>query len=140
MESFLKPLLEHAFGRAAASDANRAIEDAREQEGERSRSFEIVVAPDAGIAWLQEELLPRLVYHLESLGVRPPGYSGIFVSLFVGDEIHFVRTRDVMAFATAALSLSADEMYARWGTHELRHAVKLGDEGPLLALPPGKGE
>jgi GNAT superfamily N-acetyltransferase len=75
---FLAPLLEKAFDRAPAAEANAAIGRARAGLGEQVRSFEVVVAPDAGREWLGQKLLPRLVYHLESLGVRPPSYPGIF--------------------------------------------------------------
>jgi hypothetical protein len=136
MESELSPLFDQAFLRAKASQANEVIERAREMEGEGSKSFEMVVPPEAGVEWLEAKLLPRLVYHLESLGVRPPGYPGVFLSLFVGDELCCVRTRDAMAFAAAQLHLSADQMVARWGTGEVRHAVRLGDDGEVPALPP----
>ena len=142
MQPTLKPLFEHAFRRAPAREANSAIQSVREEDGERSRSFVMGGDPSAGIEWLEKELLPRLVYHLESLGVRPPGYAGIFVSLFAGEELLFLRTRDVMAFASEALHLTADQMYARWGTGELRHAVRPGEteDRPVLALPPGSDE
>ena len=141
MESTLQPLFDRAFLRAKAQEANQTIQRAREVEGEPARSFEMVVAPEAGLEWLQAKLLPRLVYHLESLGVRPPAYPGVFLSLFLGDELFCVHTRDAMAFAQEALHLTADEMYARWGTGELRHAIRPDEDPPrTLALPTGKDD
>lgn len=129
-------LLARAFARAPAHEANAGIQRAREEVGENARSYEVVAAPDCGEEWLKTELLPRLVYHLESLGIRPPGYAGLFLSLFVGDELYFVHAQDAMAFAGAALSLTADEMYALWGTHELREPVRPAEDQPMLGLPP----
>ncbi|HEY3449671.1 MAG TPA: STAUR_1299 family protein [Myxococcales bacterium] len=143
METFFAPLLQKAFDRAPAREANAAIERTRQQLGDQVRSFEAVVAPDAGKEWLGTALLPRMVYHLESLGIRPPKFGGIFASLFVGEELHFVHMKDLMEFACAQLGLTADEMYQRWGTGEARHAVDQPAkkrEGPPLALPSGKPE
>jgi len=143
--SELDPLLAHAFERAPAAEANAAITRVREKRGERVRSFELVVPPDAGLAWLERELVPRFVYHAESLGIRPPKYPGIFFSLFVGAELLFLDAAEVMAFAAERLGLTHDQMYARWGTGELRGPVNVlegttGEKKPVLALPmpPGK--
>lgn len=133
MATPLDPLFSKAFARAAASEANFAIQAARESAGDQARSFEMVLPEGADLGWLERELLPRLVYHLESLGIRPPGYPGVFLSLFVGPDLFFVSAAEVMAFAGEALGLTADQMYARWGTGELRTAVR-----PVLALPAGE--
>jgi hypothetical protein len=124
MHAALEALLAKAFSRGPAREANQAIQRAREEMGGEVRSFEMVVADDLPVdQWLEQQLLPRFVYHLESLGIRPPGYAGIFLSLFVGEELFFVRSVDLMTFAGEQLHLSAAEMYERWGTRELRHAV-----------------
>ncbi|MBI5543658.1 MAG: hypothetical protein HY901_07225 [Deltaproteobacteria bacterium] len=147
MKPILQDLLDKAFSRSPAREANDAIHRIRESEGIGVRSFELVAPSDAGIAWLEKDVLPRLVYHLESLGIRPPSYKGVFVSLFQGEELFFIRTLDFMAIAGAALHLSADQMYARWGTGELRRPMSLDEkvEAPtrkkeVLALPPGTSE
>lgn len=146
--SELDPLFERAFACAAVTEANAAIAHAREQQGERSRSFEVVVPPDAGFAWLAAEVLPRFVYHAESLGIRPPKYPGIFFTFFVGQELVFVAAAEVMARAAEKLQLTHDEMYRRWGTGEARGPIRLDlemapeaeEKRPVLALPmpPGK--
>lgn len=145
MESYLAPLLAKSFDRAEARDANEAIGRARRQVGEQARSFEVAVPVQADAAWLERALVPKLVYHLESLGIRPPEYGGIFASLFVGERLWFVRMKDLMEFAAAQLKLSGEELYAKWGTGEARHAVDLPAkeppekrEGLPLALPSGK--
>lgn len=134
--TFLAPLLAKALDRAPARDANAAIERARAEVGEGSRSFEVVAGD--GAEWLERTLLPKLVYHLESLGIRPPKYPRIFASLFVGDEVVFVRMQDLMEFSSGVLGLTADRMYEKWGTGERREAVR-DEKKPILALP-GKGE
>ena len=146
MDPIFEPLLAKAFRRVPAREANAAISEVRQGEAEEVRNFELVAPADASLEWLEKQVLPKLVYHLESLGVRPPDYTGIFLSLFWGDELFFLRMRDLMSFAGEALHLTADQMYQRWGTGELRRAVR-PDEGkvkaeekprPVLALPTGK--
>lgn len=145
MESYLAPLLAKSFDRAEARDANEAIGRARRQVGEQARSFEVAVPETADAGWLEKALVPKMVYHLESLGIRPPEYGGIFASLFVGEKLWFVRMKDLMEFAGAQLKLSGEQLYAKWGTGEARRAVDLHENkrpqksgGPPLALPSGK--
>lgn len=127
------PLFSRAFARAPAAQANSAIQSARESQGDQARSFEMVLPEGADLRWLERELLPRLVYHLESLGIRPPVYPGVFLSLFAGEDLLFIAVRELMAFSSEALGLTADQMYERWGTGERRTPVR-----PVLALPAGE--
>lgn len=119
MELF-QPLLDLAFERASALDANARIEDVRERLGRESpaRSYEVVLPERSSLEWLSESLMPRLVYYLESLGAHPPEAPGIFVSVFAGQELFFLRVSDVFAFASTTLQLTSDEMLQRWGTGE----------------------
>jgi len=138
MDSHITALLRHAFARAPAREANTRIQEVRDSLGAAAqvRSYELMVPPDAPLQWLADEVLPRLVYHLESLGVRPPAAPGVFLSLFVGDELLFLHARDVFAFASSSLGLSPDEMLTRWGTGERRTAIDDTEEPkPVLALP-----
>ncbi|MGC4115179.1 MAG: STAUR_1299 family protein [Myxococcales bacterium] len=140
--TFFAPLLEKAFDRAPAREANAAIARVRQTLGEQVRSFEAVLEPQAGKEWMETKLVARMVYHLESLGIRPPKYGGVFASLFVADELLFVHMKDLMEFAGAQLGMTGEQMYAKWGTGEVRHAIDLRAEeqkpkGPPLALPPG---
>ncbi|MGI5863923.1 MAG: STAUR_1299 family protein [Myxococcales bacterium] len=136
MNEDLRSLLDLAFDRAPAQEANARIQATRERVEANGaatvRSYELVVPPDATLAWLEQEVLPRLIYHLDSLGMRPPTVPGLFVSLFFGDEIFFVHGNDLLMFASRELGLSFDEMERRWGTGELRDPVQ---RGPPLALP-----
>ena len=60
--------------------------------GQDAVSYELVAEPQWALADLAERVLPKLVYFLDCRGARLPlGPGGIFVSLFVGDSLHFVR-------------------------------------------------
>lgn len=141
MDESLRPLLDAAFLRGPALEANAKVRQAREEfGGESARGYEVVVPPDGSAGWFCESVLPRLVYHMESLGSRPPQAAGFFLSLFVGEEVVFVRARDAFRFAAEVTGLTSDQMLARWGTQELRGPVE-PDQGkkvesrPLPGLP-----
>lgn len=144
MDPSLQPLLEKAFHRAPAREANAAITRARElAEHEEPFSYELIVDAAQSLAELAQKVVPKLVYHLESRGAHPPRFEGVFLSLFVGDELYFVHTRDAMPLFAKVLELDFDQMVQRFGTGELRRAIRLGeehqpqrDEAPLLL--PGK--
>ncbi len=136
LDEKLRELVTLAFQTSPASQANAAITAAREAEaqgGEPVRSYELVVPADASSAWLLGTAVPKLVYHLESLRARPPAFEGLILSLFVGENIHFVRAADFLPAAARLTGLTLDELYARFGTGELRTAVRA--DGQLLALP-----
>ena len=140
MDEQLRPLFDLAFDSGPATEANARIQAARQAvdpTAAKVRNYEVVVPGDAGLAWLETTLLPRLVYHLESLGARPPQAAGVFVAFFLGEELRLVHARDLFAFASAALGLDAEEMLRRWGTGESRTALRdpPAAGGPPLALP-----
>jgi len=131
MDPSLKPLLDRSFHRAAAQEANAAIQDARERAGaEEPFSYELVVNGEPTLGELATEILPRLVYHLESRGARAPAYEGIFLSLFVGADLIFVHARDAMPMLADAVGLSLEELAERYGTGELRRALRPGETPP----------
>jgi hypothetical protein len=134
----LQPLLDRAFGLAPAVEANRAIAEARDAMGTaKPVSYEVLVGGAEALAVLAARLVPRLVYHLESLGARPPGWGEVFLSLFVGERLHFVRVAEAMPLLLAPLGLSGEEALARFGTGELRVAVQLATPpAPAAARPP----
>jgi hypothetical protein len=140
MSDFFQPLLDRAFHRIPSREANAGIQTMRDSGPAPLRSYEATLEPGSGAAWLSETLLPRLVYHLESLTIRPPDYPGIFLSLFVGEELLFLHMVDVMRFASQTLGLSDDQIYARWGTQELRTAVRAPDQRQAPLLLPGPSE
>jgi len=146
----LARLLELAYRTAPAADANRAISEAREEaaaagaaasrppravEGSLplARSYELVIDPDASWERFAAEALPRLVYHLESVGAHPPSCKGMVVAAFVGDRLHFLRAGEMLRRAAELTGVPVEELFRRHGTGESRTAVS----SPPLPLPPG---
>jgi len=116
----LQRLLDRAFERAPAPEANERINAIRDRLGRQApaRSYEVTAPAAAGLSWFEQAMMPRLVYYLESVGASPPEASGLFVSLFAGSELYFLHVRDIFAFATEALGISTEQMLERWGTGE----------------------
>ena len=139
----LRELLQRAFAEAPAREANQAIARARREragtaadddDGPALRSYELVLTTWEAFA---AEQLPKLVYHLESIGAHLPACNGVIVSAFLGERLYFVDARDFVAKAGALLGLSSDQLVERYGTGERRTAVSPAD--PLL-LPGPKGQ
>ncbi len=106
MDPTLRPLVDLAFGMAEATNANAAIAEARAAHpGARPTSYEVVVAEGQNLAALAEAVLPRLIYHLDSLGARPPHWGEVFLSLFIGSQLHFVQASDALPLLLAARGL-----------------------------------
>ena len=128
MHASLEPLLALAFKTAPAAQANQAIAEARDEVGaDRPASYELLVPAEATLEAFSAQALPKLIYHLESLGARPPGFTGIFFSLFAGDALHFVRLSDGLPLMAKAVGQSMDALYAAHGTGELRRALEPGE-------------
>ena len=141
MEEKLQELLKDAFSEAAPRDANRAIARARRQraggdpdddDAPTLRSYEIILSSFEPFA---RELLPKLVYHLESVGAHLPECRGVVIAAFAGDRLYFVDARAFVARACRMLGVSAEELVRRHGTGERRAPP---DSAPLL-LPGPKG-
>jgi hypothetical protein len=141
MEEKLGQLLQDEFETAAARDANVAISRARrkragcdpdDEGGPALRAYEMVLSNFEAFA---TALLPRLVYHLESIGARLPECKGVIVAAFEGDRLHFLDAKALIARACKLLGVSPADLVARHGTGERTTAVR---EGPLL-LPGPKG-
>jgi hypothetical protein len=147
----IRSLLDLAYRTVAAAEANTAIAQARQESAEAgapharplrsdedpvplSRSYELVLDPGSSWQDFAATALPRLVYHLESLGARPPLYKGIVIAAFVGDRLHFLRAADLLGFAADQMAIPLDELFRRHGTGESRTAQR----EPPLALPGGK--
>jgi hypothetical protein len=146
----ISALLDLAYRDVPAAEANAAIAQARQQAAEAgaaparplrgddsavplSRSYELVLDPATEWQRFAADALPRLVYHLESVGAHPPLCKGIVIAAFVGDRLYFLHAADVVRHAADALGISVDELFRRHGTHESRTAV----HEPPLALPGG---
>ena len=143
-------LLDLAYRTVPAAEANRAISEAREeaaaagaaasrppraQDGSLplARSYELVIDSDEPWDRFASEVLPRLVYHLESVGAHPPSCKGIVVAAFVGDRLHFLRAGEMIARAAELSGIPVAELFRLHGTGESRTAAT----GQPLALPPG---
>ena len=150
MDDRIANLLSLAYREVPAQEANRAIAEAREEAAASgaaaarplrddraapamSRSYELVLDNRGGWERFATDALPRLIYHLESVGARPPACKGMIVAVFAGDRLHFLRAGELVERAAELVGVSVAELFRRHGTGELRSAAI----GPPLALPPG---
>ena len=138
----LRELVQDAFSEAEARDANVAISrvrrgraggDPAEDEAPAVRSYEIILTGFEGFA---RDLLPKLVYHLESIGAHLPDCRGVVVSAFAGERLYFIEAQKFLSRTCRMLGVTADELVRRHGTGERRTAVP---SEPLL-LPGPKGD
>jgi hypothetical protein len=141
MEEKLRELLQDAFAESAARDANTAIARARreraggdpdDEHGPALRAYELVLT---GFEAFARDLLPKLVYHLESIGAHLPHARGVLIAAFVGDRLYFIEAGLFVARASLLLGVSAEELVRRHGTGERRTAV----QSETLKLPGPKG-
>jgi hypothetical protein len=141
MEEKLRELLQDAFAESPAQEANLAIARARreraggnpdDEESPKLRTYEIVLT---GFEAFARDLLPKLVYHLESIGAHLPACPGVLIAAFAGDRLHFVDAKQFVSRACQMLGVSSDELVRVHGTGERRTAI---DPGALL-LPGPKG-
>lgn len=132
----LDQLLRLAFRTVPAAEANQAIDRARRSEGgseeSPARSYEVVLGPGADFASFTREQLPKLVYHLESIGAHLPEARGVLLAVFSGSELRFLHAGEAMALICALLGETPAQLVERYGTGEVRTAVR---PGPPLALP-----
>ena len=140
MDDRLRELFEPALATAPAAEANQVVAQVRREHGggdpadpeaPLARSYELVLS---GWEAFVAEALPRLVYHLESIGAHLPGCGGVVVAAFDGDTLRFVRARDLLERTCKALAVSPHELVQRYGTGESRTAQR---GPPLLLAPPG---
>jgi hypothetical protein len=117
----LDSLLRRAIRRVSAAEANAAIAEMRVREGTGDRpaaSYEVVVPAQAAGDYLLSSLLPRLVYFLDSMGYKLPRCSGLFLSLFHGDHLFFVRAADAVDELSRLSGLSPEEMVKQFGANK----------------------
>jgi hypothetical protein len=138
----LAQLLALAWRVVPAADANEAIDRARRgaesplEAGEHEvRTYELVLGADATLESFAHDQLPKLVYHLESVGAHLPDARGVLLAIFAGDTLHFLWAGEAMGKVCELLGTAAAELVERYGTRERRTAVQLG---PRLALPAQK--
>jgi len=109
-EASLQALLDRAFARVKAADANQAIADMRLEEGSDDRpavSYEAIVPASNPAEYLTGSLMPRLVYFLDSGGFKLPRCGRVFISLFHADAV------DELSRITG---LSPTQMVQRFGS------------------------
>ncbi len=95
----IEALLGRAIGQVHSSEANEAIAQMRQDEGTEDRpamSYEVVLPAENPVEYLTETLLPRLVYFLDCAGAKLPQCPGVFLSLFQGDRLFFIRAADAV--------------------------------------------
>jgi hypothetical protein len=138
MEERLRELLEPAFREVPAREANLAIARARreraggdpdDEEAPACRSYELVLTSWEGFV---RELLPKLVYHLESVRAHLPACKGVIISAFVGERLYFVEAAAFIQRICRMLGVSPQQLVSRHGTGERRTAIRK----PLLLAPP----
>jgi len=124
MDERLQNLLEAAYRQVPAQEANEAIARERVREGEArpQRSYEMVLTSFDAFA---RELLPKLVYHLESIGAHLPECAGVTVAAFAGERLYFLEARSLVASACALLGVTPETLVALHGTGESRTAITL---------------
>ena len=117
-------VLSRAHKRVPARDANEEMDRLRAAQRAAHDlvvSFEVVVArPGASprdFAYLRDEILPRLTYHLHSKRIKAPAAAGAFLSLFVDLDLYFIEgqafyeaMRDELGWSPAQLT----EHLTRW--------------------------
>lgn len=137
MEERLRELLEPAFREVPAGEANEAIARARreaagsdpeDEEAPALRAYELVLT-----SWetFVGEQLPKLVYHLESVGAPLPHGRGVLIAAFAGDRLYFLAAEALIGRVCKLLGATPEELVERYGTGELKTAVR----PPPLLLP-----
>jgi hypothetical protein len=158
MDDRLRQLLEPAFREVPAREANAAIARARreraegraggagsagdgrsanarsidDEDGPSLRSYEMVLS---SFDLFAREQLPKLVYHLESVGAHLPECRGVIVSAFVGERLFFLDAKDLVARACSLLGVTPEMLVDLHGTGERQTAQR---EPLLLPGPRGR--
>ena len=126
MPDRLSELLQPAFRDVPGPEANAAIARARrergggdpdDEEAPALRSYEMVLTTFEAFA---TDLLPKLVYHLESIGAHLPACQGVIISAFRGERLYFLDAKDLVARACSLLGVTAEQLVDLYGTGEER--------------------
>jgi hypothetical protein len=119
MDEALSALLSRAFHRAKAAEANHAIAQVRESEGDPAQpavSYECVIPSQGAAEHLMTKVLPRMVYFLECSGARLPHCQGVFLSIFVEGDLYFVRAGDAVEELARISGLTLEQLVERYGS------------------------
>jgi hypothetical protein len=122
MDPRLLQLLGPAYLQASARDANDAIARERERPGDSHplRSYELVLTTFEAFA---RDLLPKLVYHLESIGAHLPDCRGVLIAAFLGEQLYFLEAGALIASACELLQVTPEALVVLHGTGERRTAI-----------------
>src|ERR1700753_4251036 len=108
----LLQLLGPAYLQVPAQSANEAIARERLRSGDEARplrSYELVLTTFEAFA---RDLLPKLVYHLESIGAHLPQAGGVLVAAFLGDQLYFLEAQAFIASACELLEVAPEAVVA----------------------------
>ncbi len=89
-----RALLARAERQVPGRSANEEIDRERtrhELAHGRALSYEVVLGPEHGFAYLATVVAPRLSQYLSNKKIPTPSARGVFLSLFVGDELYFIE-------------------------------------------------
>lgn len=154
MDARLEQIARLAFRSVPAVEANAAIAAIREAAapdgsgpgrgpstaggppGAPIRPYELVLAPAASFDSFLADQLPKLVYHLESIGAHPPRAAGVVICLFAGDRLLFLHAGELLEAVCGFLDIAPGELVKRYGTGEQRTAMPAA----LAALPPPQSD
>jgi hypothetical protein len=140
MKEQLLELLEPAFREVPGREANQAIARARreraggdpdDEAAPAVRSYELVLTTWESFV---RDQLPKLVYHLESVGARLPRCRGVMISAFLGERLFLVDAEALLARVCRMLGVTPEQLVARYGLGERGTAVR-----ETLLLPAPKG-
>jgi hypothetical protein len=118
MSVLLEKLSQAAFRKAAAAEANLAIEAVRSERGTQAGpaiNYEIALPGFAVDEFLLKKALPRLVYFLDCRGGRLEATAGIFVSMFTPEGLWFLEAGPTALLLGEHAGLSGEELVRRYG-------------------------
>jgi hypothetical protein len=124
----IEPLLDKAFGKGPAMEANRLIHEVREalrRDYGRAHNFEVSLL-DRAPEHLWQTALPQLRRYLRAMGYTQERAESVFVSLFFGETIYFINASDFVQ-ETQRIALS-------WWAAQSDDG-SLPDDVPMLPLP-----
>jgi hypothetical protein len=128
MDPRLLQLLGPTLSKVPAQQANEAIARERVERasgGQPLRSYEIVLSTFEVFA---RDQLPKLVYHLESVGAHLPHARGVLIAAFLGDQLHFLDAGALIGEACRLLGVTPEALAVMHGTGERRTAIRNPDE------------
>ncbi len=132
MDDF-QAVLQHAFRRGPAVEANQLIAEVRRQRsGAQGRAFNYEVLL-TGRPWtyLVQTIAPRLALFLRSQRLSVRSCGPVFLSMFLGEELYFVGAEDFFRSLQIAEGWSDESFAALVRTWEETGKAVAG------ALPPG---